>query len=222
MTPKAAKHKESGFTLLELLVALSLFATAMVTLFTSTDLFLSTTHKASAGIIQNRQTDRMLQTIADDLDMVFVVQPPRYQVPGFNAPADPFGFFSDTDTIEGRSFSRLSFASKNHIDIGGRQSSGIARITYYVHSHQDGFHLHRADYLAPYPEEPSPCRDPIVYKNIRKFELTFIDSQGDDFDAWDSDASTFGHRLPNQIRIQLQDHVDTRLGLAVNREIDSG
>ncbi|MBA3009080.1 MAG: prepilin-type N-terminal cleavage/methylation domain-containing protein [Proteobacteria bacterium] len=225
MRDKTLQIDTQGFTLIEILVAMVIFSVTLLTLFSAFTAFLSSGTLVKNEVIRNECFRLGMKTIFSDLEQLFILQYPRYSKPEFNDEPDAYRFEGTRSDGRGEQFSHLSFASLNHAKTKAAPGNGAARIAYYVHSRGDRFDLLRSDTLAPYPKEGDPCSDPVLFKDITGFKLTYTDVNGDDHDTWDSDSKDFDFILPAMVHIQLdlkQNGITrslvTAISLPANRE----
>lgn len=223
MTIKTNFH---GFTLVEILVAMVIFSITLMTLFSSFNAFLSSGEMIKADVTHSQRFQLGLKTIVSDLDHIFILQFPRYHKPDFSLEPDMYRFEGTRSDTGGGRFSRLDFSSLNHLGLGADPGKGVARIVYYVHPHEDRFDLHRSDRLLPYPDEMNPCSDPVLFKDIEGFSLTYTDINGDEHDTWDSESGDVDFIFPTRIRIQIvlkgksgAQIIETAVALPLNREV---
>lgn len=219
--------QRNGFTLVEILVAVTLFSIIVLTVFTVFRTFLSTTDRVTTGLHHEEQIRQGIQVMTADLARVFVPQPPRYHPPESNQDPDRFRFAAEQTSMDGREFSHLQFASLNHLDLEPGHIPGVAVIRYYVHRHGTRFDLHRSDRMYLADTEIDPCRDPVLVKDLDRFSLTFTDRRGMDHPVWDSDDGRFEYAFPVRVTIEIQtagDHtgppVSTAVAIPVAREME--
>jgi len=193
-----------GFTLLEILVAVAISATVLVTLYTSFDTFMTSAQQVEHHIDLMERHRPGFRVMTADLEQVFILQPPRYQPPKFNDEPDPYRFQAGETGMDGRIFSRLGFATANHLVSAEHPVYGVARIDYYVYRHGDRFDLHRSDRLFPVDGDPDPCRDPVLVKDVQAFSLTFTDKNGEDYQEWDSESKEFEFSVPVRVTITVE------------------
>ena len=220
---KTIKTDLQGFTLIEILVATVIFSVTLLTLFSAFNAFLSSGSLVKKEVTQNDRFVPGLKTMLSDLEQIFVLQPPRYIKPEFNSQPDPFAFKGTPSDTGGNEFSQLSFTSLNHAGPVAAPGNGVAKIVYYVNRHEDRFDLLRSERLAPYPEEPDPCSDPVLFRDITGFKLTYTDTNGDEHDSWDSESKEFDFIFPArvQIKIKLEENsrsIITAITLPANRK----
>ena len=199
-----------GFTLVEVLVALTIFSGLMLTLFSSFDAFSASTQMIRHYEERNRDIGPGLDTMISDLEQIFVLQPPQFLKQDVDESDDqkPFRFLAETDHTGGESFPRLVFASLSPAQFHRpvHIQSGITRLTYYVHAGEDRLDLHRSDMpVILYDEDkaPPPCADPVLFKDIKEFELMFFDREGNEYEAWDSRDEKYAHAFPAQVGITV-------------------
>ncbi len=218
---------DRGFTLIEILVAMVIFSITMLILFSSFQAFLSSSALLRDEVRQAEGSRLGLKIIHQDLEQLFILQPPRYQKPDFDSQTDEFRFLGTQINTDQRTFSQLAFSSLNHITQGNEIPGHLASIVYYVNSHGDRFNLHRADRtFQPLPHELDPCLDPILFKDISEFKLVYVDVNGDNHDNWDSESREFEFSVPRVVRMEigfsqplLSRPVKTAFVLPVSREV---
>ncbi|MFO7751383.1 MAG: type II secretion system protein [Desulfobacteraceae bacterium] len=218
---KQTSGQAGGFTLIEILVAVVIFAVLMTTLFSSFSAFINSASAVKDQVNSVSRIRNATQRILKDLAALYIVRPPRYEKPGFDSAGDPFRMVCDETSVSGSSFSRLRFASSGHISLDGSDGAGIARIVYYVRQSSRGFELCRSDTLPPFPDfQPSDC-DPVVCRNITEFEITLFDRDGNDYARWDSEAELFDFTVPVSLDIRIvfndKETVETGVALPVQR-----
>ncbi|MFH1154600.1 MAG: prepilin-type N-terminal cleavage/methylation domain-containing protein [Pseudomonadota bacterium] len=218
-----------GFTLLEIMVAVFIFAVVMTTLFSSFGSFITTGQALTASVLVQESLQIPMGVIEADFTNLVVDQPPRYKTPRFSAEPDPFRMAGEEANIGGKTFSTLLFASLNHIPSGGVQAVGIARIQYHVRANADqGWDLCRSDSLRPFPDNPSTDCDPVLFRNVMEFFVVFYDTEGKESARWDTQNSETDFRFPTSVGITItvktgsgQQTITTRFPLAVDRTVEN-
>jgi len=199
------KGPSEGFTLLEILIAIFIFAVVLTTIFGSYNFIFSSTDAFDSGIAVHESARNCLNRMTTDLQAVYVSFPPAYTPPGFDAPPDPYRFSGGIDTVENTSFPRLRFSSLAHITFENSRQAGIAEIVYYVQPGDNGtFILRRSDALYPYKPFQEKGTDPVLCENLKSLKITYYDAEGADADRWDSDADEFKYATPRAVGIQLE------------------
>lgn len=199
-----------GFTLVEILMALTIFAIAMTTLFTAFNTVISGVDPLKSGMEDFKSARIAMDRIKTDLMSVCLTLDPAYLPPEADpeAPPDPFRFVSETGFLNGSRFSQLRFASFEHLAFSPRDVNRIGIIRYYVDVRNDGaFVLKRHDIGAVYADDDKTgtrSADPVLCDRILAFDVTFIDQNGDPKDTWNSDGSDFGFGTPLAAAIRLE------------------
>ena len=202
-------HHHKGFTLVEVLVAITIFAIAVSTLFASFNLVISKIDPINTGLDDYDMARTALDRIQKDLAGLCLTHYPAYRAPEQEKMADPdrFRVLSSRVSLDGKEFSQLRIASFGHLSFNREPDSRIGILTYYVAVSADGSPvLKRSDIGINFyddTQENARANDPIVCKRVLAFELTFIDQEGNLHEAWDSDAPGFDFATPFAIQVSL-------------------
>jgi len=195
----------NGFTLMEILLAFLILGIVVTTILASFNAVFSTTDTLNNSSRYYDMAKNCLNRMTLDLEALYVRQPPLYQKPEFNDPPDPYRLAGATTDIGGTSFAAIRFTSSAHIPLEKSKWDGIAEIVYYVQAKNDGqMVLKRADHLYPYPEFEEKGGDPVLCNNLKSLAFKYFDTEGSEFDEWDSDSGENGYATPAAIRIQLE------------------
>ncbi len=193
----------SGFTLLEVLLAVVLFAIVMTILFSAFNSVFSNAEAIDDGIWAYDTAESCLNRMIADLQAVHVNF--EHTPPDFNAPEDEFRVVGETADAGDSSFSRLRFTSFAHLDFERTSREGIAEIVYYVTETQEsGYVLRRADSLPPFEDFEEKTSDPVLCEHIKSLAFTYFDDEGTLHDDWDSESSEFKYATPKAIGIKLE------------------
>lgn len=196
--------RSSGFTLLEITVAIFLFAVIITTVFGSFRAVFSSADAVGGDIYVYQTARSCLSRMAEDLASVYISDYPRYRKPEFNDAEDIYRVLGEREDIRGSTFGRLQFASLAHVALNRDPRRGVCRIVYYVLEDEAGaLTVRRADTLYPFPEfEPSED-DPILCDNVLGLEFSYIDGDGESADDWDSDSSDTDYATPRAVVVRL-------------------
>ena len=218
--------EKQGFTLMEILVAMTIFSITLLTLFSTFRTVSTSSEQVKNEIGRHERIQQCLSVISADLEQILLPRPPRYHPPDLDQPPDPYRFQGTETGINGTFFSRLQFSSLNHLDLGTGYIHGTGQIHYYVHRHETRFDLHRFDGTFLSDAEPDPCIDPVLIKDIHAFSLTFTDMEGTDHSSWDSESDRFNHTFPSRITISItpaekesHETIQTTVLLPVSRQV---
>ncbi|MGM0453267.1 MAG: PulJ/GspJ family protein [Thermodesulfobacteriota bacterium] len=223
---------KSGFTLLEILIAISIFAVLATMIYSAFNAVISKNNAIKGGLEVFDMGKTCLSRISNDLSGVYVVRYPEYEPPDFDDPADAYGFYAENRFIGSTDFSELRFVSTAHLPLGNETKSGLAQIRYYVTESREsetGYVLRRADTPFPYDIEKADFEqtenDPVLCEDIASLTLTFYDAKGDAYETWDSDAESMQYATPRAVKIELTLETEngshafsTRVALPVYRE----
>ncbi|MFZ1983685.1 MAG: prepilin-type N-terminal cleavage/methylation domain-containing protein [Desulfatitalea sp.] len=194
-----------GFTLLEILVAMSIFAIVMALIFGTFEGVFSNADHVTRSSALFEMADACLGRIATDLQATHVMQTPRYKKPEMDSEPDIYRIEAKNETMGDGTFTQLRFASLAHLPIGGTHPEGIAEIVYYAQELERGeYILRRADHPYPYPEKFEPKKtDPILCEQVRSFKLLFYDKEGREQEEWDSEDDDFEYSTPAAVKVEL-------------------
>ncbi|MBW1820936.1 MAG: prepilin-type N-terminal cleavage/methylation domain-containing protein [Deltaproteobacteria bacterium] len=198
-------NTETGFTLLEILIAISIFAIIVTTVFGSHNYIFSSAKVVEEDIAAYEMAKSCLSRITDDFQSLHVSLPPEYTPPDSDDEEDPFKITGETADAGGESFSRLMFASRAHVSFEKNIQEGIARIVYYVQkSDENRYILRRADKLYPYEPFEEKKSDPVLCENVKSLVFKYYDEEGSEYDTWDSDSTDVDYSTPKAIKITLE------------------
>jgi general secretion pathway protein J len=224
--------------MLEILLAITIFAFVMTTLFTTFNTVISGVEPINAGMDDHRAAQIAMDRIQKDLMSLCLTLDPAYVLPDIDQEIKPdrFRFVSATTHLEQSQFSHLRFASFEHLAFHPEDTNRIGIIHYYVTKLDNGdLVLKRSDTgLIFYKEDqykdehPSnPAKDPVLCDRVLAFELEFTDQEGALKENWDSDSSGFGYGTPLSVKIKLEigdekrsENFETSILLPLIREQD--
>ena len=199
------EQPDSGFTMLEILIAISIFAIIITTIFGSHNYVLSSAGDIEKDIELYEMAKNCMNRMAFDLKSMHLSLPPEYTPPDSDDTPDSFKIEGNIAEAGSESFARLKFASRAHVSLEKNFKEGIALIVYYVQaSDENGFVLRRSDRLYPYEEFEEKKSDPVLCESVKSLTFKFYDQEGSEFDTWDSDSVDFNYATPGTIKIKLE------------------
>jgi len=196
----------AGFTLIEILAAIVIFAILISAVFGT---FLSIHHSTEALKYDDAYYESAraaLSRMTEDLESLYVNRPPLYKPPGLDTPADPYRVVAAPSDVGNGEFTTLRFTSLSHIALNGQQANGVAEIIYYVHQEGGSGHytLRRADHLWPYKDPPEENgTDPILCEHLKGLSFKFYTADGETEDSWNSESDAHGHATPRAVAVTL-------------------
>jgi general secretion pathway protein J len=201
----ATRSGDRGFTLLEIMIAIFIFAIIATTIFASFSSLLSGNETSDQGTASYEMAKNCLNRMIVDLESIHLTLPPGYSPPVLGEPPELYRIVGENFDIQGVSFPRLRFTSLAHLSFGGKTENGIAEIVYYVQASGDGnYVLKRADNLYPYKTFEEKTGDPVLCTDVKSLTFKYYDQDGTTYDLWDSDDEEFGHSTPKAIDINLE------------------
>lgn len=196
---------DAGFTLLEILIAIFIFAIVIVTIFTSYRTVFSKAGAIDEDIALYEMANNALTRMTLDIQSMHLTLYPAYKPPGFNAQPEPYRIVGDTVYVKDKNFPQLRFTSLAHLPFGKDRRKGTARIVYYIQSGDEGSYLlKRSDNLYPYQPFEEKKSDPVLCENIKNLSIKYFDDQEQTYDTWDSESEEFGYSTPSAVEINLE------------------
>ena len=186
--------RKSGFTLVEILIAMTILAVVLTTVYTAYTGTLTLIDETAYGTRVYGMARSSLKRMIADLESVS-----RY--------ADAFRFISEEQDIRGQRFMNLSFLSSAHLDPYRGNAEGIASIGYYIREDEEaGCTLMREDRLYHRQEtgdELFTNEGFILCEGLRSITYTFYNRDGEEYDSWDSRTHTHKDTIPAIVAIHL-------------------
>jgi len=190
-------QKTSGFTLIEILIAIFILGTVLTTVYAA--------YTGTFRVVKDTQ-------YTDDIYSMARTAMNRMGVDLESACGYGSSFTFASTEIEKEDFMELSFLSSAHLDFDEEKSSGIAVINYLVLEDDEGGGsiLKRNDELyrdkaEEAEEEESRAGGYILCEGLQSLIYTFYDNSGEEYDFWDSesDLKTQNGKAPTVVSIQM-------------------
>ena len=216
----------AGFTLMEILVAIAILAVVVTTILASFNSVFSTTEVLDDNSDLFEMAKNCMKRITNDLESIHITQRPLYQPPELDQPPDPHRITATITDIGGTGIAQIRFTSRAHVNFEKDRRDGIAEIIYYAQARDDGqLVLKRSDKLYPYPPFEEKGSDPVLCKYVKSLAFKFYDTEGTEYDLWDSDSDEFGYATPAAIAVRLElskksvsNSYETMVALPIHRE----
>jgi len=197
--------RSGGFTLLEILIAMFIFAIVISVLFGSYRAVFMDIGSITRGGDYYEMAKDCINRITLDLQSTYVSFRPQYSPPDIDDDPDPYRIEGKISSIGGNDFSSLRFAADSHIGFERPPLQGIAQIVYYVQDRGPGqYVLRRSDSLYPYDPFEENKSDPVLCDHVLSLSFTYYDQDGESYDSWDSDSDDVGFSTPGAIGIRLE------------------
>jgi general secretion pathway protein J len=209
----------SGFTLLEILIAIFLSAVVLTMVFMSyTGSFRVLDETESQAEIY-RMAGIAMERMLEDLESIYIPKREGNPESEENTPS-LFQFVGEGREIEGRSADALRFISRAHLDPSGQEREpGAVEIRYYVKKSDEGddLVLYRSD--RPIFEGVSPSGDETgglaLCERLVSVNFTYYEENGEMRESWDSAADELKGKIPSMVSVSLEflDNVDPQTRL---------
>jgi type II secretory pathway component PulJ len=187
------------------MVAIAIFGLIITIVYTSFNTITSGSHtlKSQSTSMENARWAMML--IEKDLRSIFVSVEPEYKKPEFTDSKDLYRIISERSYINGKEFSKLRFATFNHLSLNNNKTKTVAYVQYYVvNDPKKGFLLKRSDSLDQNEDDFSEdLKVPSLGEGVVSFKLTFFNSDNIEFNEWNSDSNENSFSTPKKIYIEL-------------------
>lgn len=200
-----AKDTATGFTLLEILLAMLIFAVVITTVFGSYGAVFFNAGDMDQDVKVHEMAQTCLDRMIQDLYAIYVPVPPEFKPPGINDPPSVYQIAGESVLLQNAAYATLRFTALAHLPLEETGRDGIAEIRYYVQPTADGqVVLRRSDALYPFGSFVEKGSDPILCRQVRSLKFIYYDREGNEFDHWNSDSGDFQFATPRAIRIRLE------------------
>ena len=193
-----------GFTLIEILIAISIFSIIVTAIFSSFNAILNNTGSISEGLATCDMAKNCLNRIISDLKSIHAHLPDDTPL-NSDRLLGAYSIVGENTDVGSREFSKLRFTSLAHINFEHDMQYGIAEIVYYVQEiDEDNYVIRRADSLYPYRSFKKKDSDPLLCEKVKSLEFKYYGYDGNEYDYWDSQSDEFSHSTPRAIGIKLE------------------
>jgi len=196
----------TAFTLLEIMIAIFIFAIIVTTIFGSFHYLYSNPESLKHDLKNYEMAQNCFNRMVADLESLRITPELFYKPPDMDSEPDPYRVVGDGYPASDPGLGRLRFASMAHLPLGVDTREGVAEITYYLQENDDentGYLLRRADQLSPYDPFEEKSSDPLLCEGVKTLTFTYIDDLDEEHEQWDSEDENYKYATPRIIRIQL-------------------
>jgi general secretion pathway protein J len=194
-----------GFTLLEILLAITIFSIVMTTIFGSFRAVFFNTESLERKADLDEMANSCLTRMALDLQSLKCSLLPAYHPPDTDDDPDEYRLVGDFSEGAGLKAGRLRFTSLNHLSFHNAVRQGVSEIVYYLYATPDGQTVvKRADHLYPYPDFEESAKDATLCEYVRSLKFVYFDQEGDEHERWDSESDDFKYATPTAIGIHIE------------------
>jgi len=206
-SPILKRLNTSAFTLLEIMIAIVIFAIIVTTIFGSFHYLYSNPESLKHELKNYEMAKNCFDRVVADLESLRITPDMFYKPPDMDSDPDPYRIVGDGYPANEPGLGRLRFASMSHLPLGQDTREGVAEITYYLQESDEegtGYLLRRADRLHPYEPFEENDSDPLLCEGVKKLTFTYIDDLNEEHEQWDSEDDNYKYATPRIIRIQLE------------------
>jgi len=188
--------RSRGFTLLEILIAISILAIVLTTVYAAYTGTLRIVRDTEYGDDIYSMARVTLKRMTDDLESICTYK-------------ESFKFISSQNQFDDQKFTDISFLSSAHVSFDDTPSAGNARIGYFIRKESDteDYVLIRRDELFRGEEGELTDIDGdegyIICDYVQSVTYTFYDEKGNEYETWDSGSDTTKDKAPTLVSIDL-------------------
>ncbi|MEE9612753.1 MAG: type II secretion system protein [Desulfatiglandales bacterium] len=195
-----------GFTLLEILIAMSIIVLILSTLYTAYTGTFRIIRETESGTEIYEMARIVLERMVEDLESVYISHW-RKVSENEEDTQESIPFVGEDAEIDGRSADTLRFYSKAHIVFNEQdKDAGTAHIVYEIKESLDGdsFFLYRSDTAELEEGSKEGTGGLILCDGLHSVNFTYYDDNGEAYDRWDSTSELFKEKLPARVSILLE------------------
>jgi type II secretion system protein J len=191
----------SGFTLLEILIAIAILALVMSSLYGAYSGTLETTEMVESARDVDQTARLALMQMVDDFSSLY------YKKAEGESENSPFRFQGVTEA-EGEGGTVVEFASTSHLGFDGSfPNLRINRVSYVLEKQEDNQKYYRLVRMElPFVDLSGEREETAVElaDTVESLTLTYVNGDGETLSQWDSKAAETEGLLPRLVRIRLQ------------------
>ncbi len=197
----------AAFTLLEIMIAIFIFAIVVTTIFGSFHYLYARPESLKQELQNYAMVKNCFDRMVADLESLKITPAIFYKPPDMDSDPDPYRLVGDGYPANDPDLGRLRFASKAHLPLGKDTREGVAEIIYYLQESEnedEGYLLRRSDQLPPFQPFEEKSGDPLLCERVNRLSFVYIDEEDEEREQWDSEEDNYAYATPRIIRIQLE------------------
>lgn len=197
----------AAFTLLEIMIAIFIFAIVVTTIFGSFHYLYARPESLKQELQNYAMIKNCFDRMAADLESLKITPSIFYKPPDMDSDPDPYRLVGDGYPANDPDLGRLRFASNAHLPLGKDTREGVAEIIYYLQESEtegEGYLLRRSDQLPPFQPFEEKSGDPLLCERVKRLSFIYIDEEDEEREQWDSEEDNYAYATPRIIRIQLE------------------
>ena len=199
------KKNKNGFTLIEVLLAVFIFAVVISLIFTAYTGSIRVMNSTDSQADVSRMASIALERMTEDLESISIS---TWIKPGDTANSSGLSgrFFGENDEIDGMSADRIRFLSKARVIFDEQHpKGGTVEISYYLKQDEEeqGLILYRSE-TSTFEASPEQGTGGLeVCRGIKSLEITYLNGEGETVEEWDSTSLENNPFLPRVVSIIL-------------------
>lgn len=187
----------SGFTLIEVMVAITILAAMSLAMFGATSQILRSRDLVEVGDEAKHGVSFAMNKMAQDLNSAFLVNSAEMLGPKFGGEV---GFMGKEDRLDFASFSHLRF-------IQNAPESDMCEISYFLTPDADdpdvNILMRRESTVLDKDGGEGGKTYPLL-EGIRRLEFNFLPAEGKEYKKeWDTKSASSGKKLPRAVKIEM-------------------
>lgn len=196
--PSFSKGNEGGFTLIEVLIAVTILAAISLAMYGATTQMLSSKELVEGRDETQHAITYALEKMADDISMAYILRSP-----------DMLGNKFDGEVAFEGGEDRLDFVSFSHLRyLKGAKESDSSEISYYLApdpENSDAQALMRRESTTIDKNFQEGGRAYPLLEGVRSLRFEYLPAPTEEWKrVWDSKSLSTGNKLPRAVKIELE------------------
>lgn len=191
---KIRTRNSSGFTLIEIIIAIGILAAMTVSMAEITDNIISSKDRSGKRAEARHSTSIALAKITDDVRMAFIADKKFQGQDSFYLT----GFKANKTSLNFSTLSQIHYIKNN-------RDTNQVQVGYSLRKNDSGYYdlvRRQTDYLVDDLEQGG--REFVLIKDVKDLEFEYYDSNKKDWkEEWDTESISFAGRLPQTVKIKI-------------------